>query len=158
MTSRSRKVKRLRWVGITGLLCAAALALSGCWANVYNTGVNRHLVVGSKATNQFIFICTGLNPNDAFARTRCVMSLLRQTCLQQQEGGDQPWTDQNCYESTDPNQVDVVNVNSAIGYVTTQGADCLEIVHQRLDPYNVWVYTWGAVNRGTSTACTFADS
>ena len=158
MGGRSRNTKRLRAGGAALLLGVAAFVLSGCWANGYNTGVNRHLVVGSKATNQFIYICNGLNPNDTFARTRCVMGLLRQTCLQQQEGGDQPWTDQNCYESTDERQVDIVNVNSAIGYVTGQGADCLEIVHQRIDPYNVWVYTWGAVSRSTSTACTFADS
>ena len=158
MTARSRKTKRRRRVGIAGLFCAAALVLSGCYAVVYNTGVDRHLVVGSKATNQFIFICNNLNPNDAFARTRCVMGLLRQTCLEQQEGGDQPWTDQNCYEGTDPNQVDVVHANAAIGEINPGQGDCLMVTHQRLDPYNVWIYSWSAVSRVSNSACTFADA
>jgi hypothetical protein len=157
MKSRFARAKRLRWIGISVLVCGAAIALSGCWATVYNTGVDRHLVVGSKATNQFIFICTGLNPGSTTGRDRCVMGLMRQTCLQQQEAGDQPWTDQNCYESTDEYQVTLGEVDQAINQIKG-GADCFEIVHQYVAPLHAFFYFWRAQNRSDSTACAFSDS
>jgi hypothetical protein len=133
-----KRRKTLGKAGVVALLIAAALALSGCWANVYNfSDGTRNITLTSDFTRRLVTTCGDEHGNGS-ARDFCVLDKINGVCFHFPEKGV---TTTDCVELS--NYGDWEDMDTAINNVIGT-TDCLSYFQEKHINDNFW----GSVSRG----------
>jgi len=134
-----KRRKMLAKAGVGALLIAAALALSGCWANVYNLGGGaRDITLTSDFTRRLVTTC-GDEYGNGSARDYCVLDRINGVCFHIPEKGI---TTTDCVELS--NHGDWEDMDFAINNVIAT-TDCLTYFQEK----DIVDNFWDSATRGT---------
>ena len=87
MRVKLRSRRSVRVGGVAGLLIAAALVLSGCWANIYTfSSHERYITLTKDFSSRLIWTCTA-EKGTGSARAFCVLDKINGVCFHIPEKG-----------------------------------------------------------------------